>query len=740
MPGFQSPITIHQAIERINKNQFLLPAFQREFVWKIGQIEQLFDSLMQGYPISSMLFWKVEENTKADFRFYQFLKKYIEYHQVHNDTIATNGVNDFHAILDGQQRLTALYIGLCGSFAYKEYRRAYAYSEWSYPTRHLYFNISSLYTEEESDKKYKFTFLDKSVTQEQEIYIDSLNEKWMRTGVVLDLYKNDGLDDFSDKYSLSKESKKLIKRLERVIHTESTINYYEEDEQNPDKAVNIFVRINSGGTYLSFSDILMSIAIASWKQKDARTEINDLVDNIRAKGFNIDKDYILKSFLYLHHKDVRFRITSFKNDFIGNIELNWEKIRNSILNLFDLIKTFGLNNYTLTTNNATLPILYYIYHKNIYADFSTKTAYKEDREIIKKWLLTILVRRTFGGQTDTVLTQSRKAFTPDIEISTIGNIVLFPTTEINKEIKKVTDIGDDYIEELLLTQKDSQYSFPILALLYPNMDYKNNNFHQDHLHPAASYEDITEEEKKNFGWGVYNSIINLQMLDANENMSKNAMSLKDWVNKETKDSDLKRFMDSHLIPQSISLELSNFTQFITNRKILLASKLKSILNFDNFPSVIKEQVIETNGESGNESIVSQIPTQTLEHNNGNQQLNNPTKDFIKVRNKDYSDYFFNGQKFNKRRLVLAVLKDYVEKNPSITYNQLKSLFPDSLQGQETFTTENIAKQKKDERNFIKPEEIISLADERIAVNSQWGIFNIPEFIEHCKKMNIIIQS
>jgi uncharacterized protein with ParB-like and HNH nuclease domain len=578
MPGFQAPITIHQAIDRIKRSEFLLPAFQREFVWKPNQIEQLFDSLMQGYPISSMLFWKVKGNTKADFRFYQFLEKYIEYHAIHNDTIATNGVNDFHAILDGQQRLTALYIGLCGSYAYKEYRRAYAYSEWSYPTRHLYLNISSEFKEDESDRKYKFSFLDKEVTQEEKIYIDNEDEKWFKVGVVLDLYKSDGLDDFAEKHQLTKESKKLVKQLERVIHTGLNINYYEEDEQNPDKAVNIFVRINSGGTTLSFSDILMSIAIASWKQKDARTEINDLVDAIRAKGFNLDKDYILKSFLYLYHKDVRFKITSFKNDFIGNIELNWENIRNSILNLYDLLKTFGLTDYTLTTNNATLPILYYIYHKNIFTDFATKTAYKEDREIIKKWLLTILVRRTFGGQADTVLTQSRKAFTTDIEKSKIGSISQFPTAEINKEIKKLTDIGDDFIEELLLTQKDSQYSFPILALLYPDMDYKNNNFHQDHLHPAAAYDNLTEHEKATYGWKVYNSILNLQMLDANENMSKNTKSLKVWVEQETKNADLKRFMESHIIPQNIDLQLTNFTQYITDRKALLLTKLKLILN------------------------------------------------------------------------------------------------------------------------------------------------------------------
>lgn len=579
MAGFQQPITIYQAIERINKNEFLLPAFQREFVWNINQIEQLFDSVMQGYPISSMLFWKVKENTKADFRFYQFLKKYVEIHETHNDSFATNGVNDFHAILDGQQRLTALYLGLCGSYAYRRHYGSKTYhSEWDYPTRQLYFNISSLYSEEESDKKYKFSFLEKSATEEKDIHVDFYDELWFRVGLVLDLYKNDGLDDFAEKHQLTRESKRLIKQLERVIHNISNINYYEEDEQNPDKAVNIFVRINSGGTPLSFSAILMSIAIASWKHKDARTEINNLVDTIRAKGFNVDQDYILKSFLYLYHRDVRFRITSFKNDFIGNIEKNWDNIRNSIITTFDLINVFGLTDYTLTTNNATLPILYYIYHKNIFTDFTTKIAYKEDREIIRKWLFTILIRRTFGGQTDTVLTQSRKAFTNDLDKNKLENILLFPSKEINKEIKKITDIGDDFIEELLLTQKGTQYSFPILALLYPNLDFKNNNFHQDHLHPESSYSDISDDEKLNYGWRTYNSILNLQMLDANENMSKNDMNLKDWVEKETRNSDLKRFLDNHIIPQNISLELSNFTQFITERKILLIAKLKSLIN------------------------------------------------------------------------------------------------------------------------------------------------------------------
>ncbi|TDD74639.1 type I restriction enzyme HsdR N-terminal domain-containing protein [Flavobacterium caseinilyticum] len=111
-----------------------------------------------------------------------------------------------------------------------------------------------------------------------------------------------------------------------------------------------------------------------------------------------------------------------------------------------------------------------------------------------------------------------------------------------------------------------------------------------------------------------------------------------------------------------------------------------------------------------------------------------------VNNKDYTKYLFNGQTLGKNRLVLAVIKDYIEKNPATSFNQLKSMFPDRLQGQETFTTENSAALKSDRRNFIKPNELIHLADEIVAVSTQWGIFNIKTFINHCRQMNIDIQT
>ena len=568
MAGFQSPITIAQAIERIHRNEYLLPAFQRDFVWSAEQIEKLFDSLMKGYPISSMLFWKVKGGTKTDFRFYKFLSAFIQYHRICNDPIPTDNINDFYAILDGQQRLTSLYIGLCGSYAYKDYRKRWDYSESNFPTRHLYLNISRKYTQEESDREFIFSFVDKNISKEKDLFIDKSSEKWFRVGKILALHQdyNYGIDEFAEDNNIDKESKRLLRLLDNVIHTKLNINFYEEDEQKPDKAVNIFIRINSGGTALSFSDILMSIAIANCKQMDAKTEIKNLVEHIRSKGFNISHDFILKSFLYLYHKDVRSLITSFNLSFIELVENNWTRIRDAVSNLFDLLRSFGLTDFTMTSYNAAMPILYYLYHKDIYQDFYKKMGNREDCEIIKKWLFSILLRRAFGASADSVLAQSRRAYTTDITGCYIKETVtLFPAAEINSEIKKLSDVGDDFIEDLLYSQKDSRYSFPILAMLYPNLDYRNNNFHQDHLHPASAYNDLEEKDKEKYGWQVYNSILNLQMLDANENESKNAKPLDKWVSEQTRNKDMQKFMEDHLIPDT-DLSLSNFSDFVEKER------------------------------------------------------------------------------------------------------------------------------------------------------------------------------
>ncbi|MCF9158330.1 DUF262 domain-containing protein, partial [Vibrio parahaemolyticus] len=124
----------------------------------------------------------------------------------------------------------------------------------------------------------------------------------------------------------------------------------------------------------------------------------------------------------------------------------------------------------------------------------------------------------------------------------------------------------------------NQYAFSLLALLYPNLDYKNNNFHKDHLHPESSFDSLSQESKDQYGWYTYNSLRNLQMLDANENMSKNDKSLEAWVQSEIEKTGItkEQFLFSHHIPDT-DLSLQNFDQFIELRSEILTSKLKDLL-------------------------------------------------------------------------------------------------------------------------------------------------------------------
>lgn len=581
MSGFQMPITIGQAMEYINNNHFLLPAFQRDFVWKPEQIERLFDSLMRDYPTSSMLFWKVEGETKTKWKFYKFLDRFIldaTDKNTANQLCDTSNLTDFFAILDGQQRLTAMRLGLFGKYAYHEKNKSWTYNPNSFPFRTMYLNLSQTGGPND-DCLYIFEFKKDSETGCKIFYTDNNGCVWFQVGAIVG-YHNSGEmpEDYFMDFSFTKEQRKILNLLDKTIFQKTSITYFEEDEQKPDKAVKIFTRINSGGTYLSFANIVFSIMVSNWTTKDAKTEIKSLIELVAQKGFTIDEDYIVKAFLYLFHKNVKTEISSFTVNFCKVIESNWEKIRDAITSLFDLLRSYGLNFTSLTSNNATLPILYYIFHMNIYEDFTDKVAYKQDRENIKKWLYSMIIRKQFGRATDSVLQQSRKAFTNDIETDYIKNVSAFDGDRINKNINGYDKMTDETLNDILGTQKDDRYAFTILSLLYPDLDYKNNNFHKDHLHPVKAYDNLPEPIKARIPYKVYNSIINLQMLDKNENESKGEMPLEKWVDKMCPNETNKDvFLKSHIIPD-VDLSLANIEDFISKRKDMLKSKLLLILN------------------------------------------------------------------------------------------------------------------------------------------------------------------
>lgn len=575
--SFQTPITIAEAINKISDNRYLLPAIQREFVWSHEKIEWLFDSIMKQYPISSFLFWEVTEKTARGYKFYKFIHEYRERFKTHNEEISTNGLFSFQAILDGQQRLTSLYIGLKGSFAYKIHRKNWENNEKNIPTRKLYLNLSHELKDEEDGKSYNFKFLTNSETNDQRLYKDTNNNLWFKVGDILNFKNEEDLDTFVEELE-NTFARKSVRLLFRSIHEKKLINFFLEQSQEIEKALNIFIRVNSGGKPLNFSDLIMSFVVANWGKRDARKEIHGLVDAICEKGFTINKDLILKTFLYLYSRDIRFKVNNFSKVNAELFEQKWDKIRDCLLSCFDLVKSFGFDDYTLTSKNSILPICYWLYHQNIFNEYTTKVEFKNERNQIKKWLQISILKQIFGAQSDAVLSQIRRCFTDNVlDIKISSNIEDFPINLIFSYVNKDVSITEEFIENLLSVKYEDAQAFSILALLYPNLDYKNNSFHKDHLYPKKKWKELRNYYGDKYSDKEYNSIINLQMLDANENMSKQDIGLNEWIQKESINKDIQTFLSNHLLPNNIIFNIENFDDFYTKRKELLTTRLMDLL-------------------------------------------------------------------------------------------------------------------------------------------------------------------
>ena len=138
--SFQTPVPVDEILRGIHHKDYLLPAIQREFVWDADQIRRLVDSLLRGYPIGSFLVWRVEPETAGAYAFYDFLTDYHERDNPYAARAVVPGGQGALAILDGQQRLTALNIAVYGSLAVKK-KYAWWNSTDAFPRRRLYLNL-----------------------------------------------------------------------------------------------------------------------------------------------------------------------------------------------------------------------------------------------------------------------------------------------------------------------------------------------------------------------------------------------------------------------------------------------------------------------------------------------------------------------------------------------------------------------------------------------------------------------
>ena len=581
--AYETPLTIAELMQDISTNKYVLPSIQREYVWDTDQIETLFDSLMQDYPIGAFLFWEIDKSRLLDYDFYEFLRNYHEKTGTHNKKIDLKGSDGVTAVLDGQQRLTSIYIGLKGSYAYRlKYKQKN--NDNAYPTRYLYLNL--LEDAKDESNKYDFRFL----TDDE--YKGMTEGYWYKVGDILTMtqpgetaqYVLDHIAFPAGKYTKEQtmHANNTLQKLYNVVHTDKTLSYYKEKSVELDKVLNIFIRVNSGGTVLTYSDLLLSIASAQWENHDAREEITEFVEEVNAigGGFRINKDFVLKTALVLtDFTDIAFKVDNFNKPNMMKIEANWNNIKRAIKQSVNLVSSFGYSGETLSSNNALIPIAYYLLTIGMPEKFVESGTTRDNKAKIKKWLIMALLKKVFSGQPDNVIRPIRDIIrdngTGDFPISQI--IDRFKGTN-----KSILFIEDDIDEYLLKLKYGKSETLSTLMLLYPSLDF-SNKFHEDHMYPKSKFKKSylqkmgVLEEKLDEYIDAVNDISNLQLLPAQLNEEKLNTDFDTWFNTEqVTETDKIQYRKIHYLPD-MEYTYPVFLDFITKRKELLKSKLKDIL-------------------------------------------------------------------------------------------------------------------------------------------------------------------
>ncbi len=570
--------SIGMAINRMN-SQYFLPAIQREFVWKPDQIVELFDSIMRRYPISSFLFWELKPENRDKWQAYKFLEN-ARHGGTHNELANTAGINTLTMVLDGQQRLTSLLIGLRGAYSMKrKYGRWDSPDAWSKQRLHIDLLADPHLDSDgaETGIYYKFAFLERTPPSDSDHY-------WFPVSSILDFNERQSFEAFLeardeelDSRNFTRADRRIFERnlarLYEVIHVDEVIAYYTETDQDYDRVLDIFVRANEGGTKLSKSDLLLSMVTSKWDGMNARDEIFAFVDAVNSqltRPNDFDKDFIMKSCLVLTDLPVVYKVQNFNNANLELIRREWDSIKRAVKRGVDLVNSFGIDRDNLTSVNAIIPIIYFLL-KNPSTTLRGTTPFEvRNADCIRRWLIMALLKGAFGRASDGLLAGIRS------KIQALPNPgANFPLEDINATIAAtgLNMVFDEYaVEEVLNKAYGGKQTFLALSLLYDEASWGTISYHQDHIFAASMFKS-RELPMNRLDWlRQKDRLGNLCLLMSAENIGKQDMAVDDWL--ATRDSS---FLKRHLIPDDKSLwTFEKFPDFLAAREKLISGRLRSI--------------------------------------------------------------------------------------------------------------------------------------------------------------------
>jgi len=517
---------LESLLSQIDSGSMLLPEFQRGYVWNRDQVRGLLRSLYLGYPVGGLLVWETETSPE----------------DVRGTDIA---VGNRTLLLDGQQRLTTLYGVVRG--------RPPKFFEGD-PNTFLGLRFS---VEDET-----FEFYSPAKMKGDPTWID-----------VTRLFQEEGLKPFIDEFSVPEYKDKFsdyLKRLselsnilKREFHLEKIVG----KDKTTDVVVDIFNRVNSGGTKLSKGDL--ALAKISAKAPELRNKMRDDLVTWEDNGYHFTLDWLLRNVnavatgrsQFLHLDDVHI------TDFEKALEQSTKYI-NAILNL--IASRLGLDHDRVLMGRFALPVLALYLHQH-----GGKFPTKADADKALYWYIHVGLWGRFAGSTESMLAQDyeilRKSgldgVIQEVERTRGGSL------KISADDFKVNTMGSRFYPLLyLLTRvgagKDLLTGVELQKSLLGNL----SSLQVHHIFPKKVLRDAGYKRTE------INAVANFCFLTQESNLIITKREPEDYFKQVIKEAG-EEPLSSQWIPLDKKLwKIENYREFLSARRELLANAANGFLD------------------------------------------------------------------------------------------------------------------------------------------------------------------
>lgn len=553
------PRTLFRLVEEMNRDLFL-PHIQRPFVWEEEQMLRLFDSLMRNYPIQTLLFWRTRDEIKAR-KFMEQIAWDADLSDFYEPNMSKSGVEKVF-VLDGQQRLQTLYAIFFGAINSPDNVRAEAY-----------FDTSSGIAPDEQGLMYRLQFSKTSLEVPWYRVADAIGKDAQKNAEELADRINELLEALNatkppERQESTQDAKAREKRVRRnmsqlvsLLREEKHFWIQELDgvanEFPYRRVLDIFVRVNSGGTKLDSSDLMFAAMKEGWAEIEE--VIEETTELLNGTNLQFDKTFPLKCLLVANGRGAEASPEKFTGadgeKLLDEMNAGWDRAEQAFRELRDFMQN-DLKVYAdkvIRSYNSFIPLFDYLYHnpKPTEPSRAQMRAYHYKAQLFG-W---------YSQSTDTVVNALH---------SIVGKSwpTGFPLAEVKDYFRRRGNESELQRSHL----NETRLRFILLNLVYVDqmgsspfdVKFKGNDPHVDHIYPQSAL-----RTKLGLYSADINHLGNFRFMGATDNIRKRAeMPASYFTRLKNSGVDIGKHLlldDVAKDPSKLQFDVATYSQFRDRR-------------------------------------------------------------------------------------------------------------------------------------------------------------------------------